>query len=255
MLVNIAILIFGLIIGSFLNVLIWRLPRGESIVYPASHCTKCKARICWYDNIPLLSYLLLGGKCRHCRAPIPLRYFVVEALAGILFFLVSLPEGAVYGNALYFNLFFISGLLVAAFADWESGLIPDEIIYLGIPVSLIYQALNGKIVEATLGCVLGFALLLMVQKLGEWIYKKEALGGGDIKLAAFFGAYLTAPYLLLALLLGYLIGAAEALILLALKKKKMGDYIPFGPALCAGALIALFFGRFILDLYLKSLAL
>ena len=246
MLVNIIIFVFGLIIGSFLNVCIWRLPRGQSIFFPASHCPKCKTPIKWYDNIPLISFLILRGQCRKCGAPISWRYPLIELSTAGLFLTASLirPEA-------YFDLFFISALIVAFFSDLETGIIPDEIAYLGIPLGLLSAAMIGRVGDAAIGVALGLGLLLAVQRLGEFIYKKEALGGGDIKLAMLFGAFLGWQYLLLALFLGYLFGALEAVALLSLKLKKTGDYIAFGPALCLGALVALYWGQPIIEWYLS----
>lgn len=247
MIVNIIIFVFGLIIGSFLNVCIWRLPRGRSIFFPGSHCPKCKTAIKWYDNIPLVSYMILRGQCRKCGDPIFWRYPLVEFLTAVLF----LASNLIHPEA-YFNLFFISSLIVAFFSDLETGIIPDEIAYLGIPLGLLYAAMRGSVGDSALGVALGLALLLAVQKTGEFIYKKEALGGGDIKLAMLFGAFLGWQYLLLALFLGYLFGALEAVALMALKLKKTGDYIAFGPALCLGALVALFWGQPIIMWYLSQ---
>ena len=247
MLVNIFVFLLGCVIGSFLNVCIYRLPRGESIIHPPSHCPKCQNKILWYDNIPILSYLLLRGKCRHCKGEISLRYPLVEALTGFLFLSLNL------NSEFYFNAFFVSLLIIAFFADQEEQIIPDEIIYLGIPAALLYATLRGRIAEAVIGSTLGFLLLFLVQKLGAFLFKKEALGGGDIKLAALLGAQLLWQGLLLSLILGYLIGAGEALLLLALRRKKWGEYIAFGPALVTGALVTLFFGQQIIEFYFKLL--
>jgi leader peptidase (prepilin peptidase)/N-methyltransferase len=252
--VNLFIFLLGCVIGSFLNVCIHRLPRGESILHPPSHCPKCQNKIQWYDNIPILSYLLLRGKCRHCKGDISPRYPIVEALTGFLFVLLNLNSSFVIRHSsFYFNAFFVSILIIAFFADLEEQIIPDEVIYLGIPVALLYAALRGRITEAVIGSTLGFLLLFLVQKLGAFLFKKEALGGGDIKLAALFGAQLLWQGLLLSLVLGYLIGAGEALLLLALRRKKWGEYIAFGPALVSGAFLTLFFGQQIIEFYFKLL--
>lgn len=156
---------------------------------------------------------------------------------------------SVWDLGFYFTAYFVSALLVIAFSDLETGLIPDQPIFLGIILGLVYGAINGKWLDPLLGAALGFALLFLVQKVGAFLYKKEVLGDGDLKLAAFMGAYLYLSYLLLGLFLGYLIGAAVALFLLAVKIKKLGDYIPFGPYLALGGLLTLFFGPQIIDLY------
>ncbi|MBI5699784.1 prepilin peptidase [Candidatus Saganbacteria bacterium] len=250
MLVNIFVFVFGAIIGSFLNVCIYRLPRNQSIIFPASHCPNCDHPIAWYDNIPILSYLLLRGKCRSCKQSISLRYPLIELLNGILYLMIVSCLGfSVYGLGFYFTAYFISALIVTAFSDLETGLIPDQPIFLGIILGLIYGALIGKPLDPLLGAALGFSALFAVQKLGAFIYKKDVLGDGDLKLAAFLGAFLYAPNLFLGLFLGYLIGAVVASLLLAFKVKKLGDYIPFGPYLALGGLAALFFGPQIIDLY------
>ena len=142
-------------------------------------------------------------------------------------------------------------MIVAFFSDLETEIIPDEIIILGIPAGILSNLLSGNIAGSVTGCALGYSLLFLIAKLGKIIFKKEALGYGDLKLAALMGAWLAWDKLLLALLLGYIFGAVWAAILLALKRKKMGDYIPVGPARCAGALTVFFFGREIINLYLS----
>ena len=249
MLVNIFTFVIGSIVGSFLNVCISRLPNDESIISPASHCPHCKAKINWHDNIPLISYLLLRGKCRSCEGTISIRYPIVELLTGLFFLLTSFGVGTFLRLEYYFNLIFICGMIVAFFSDLETQIIPDQVIYLTIPASLIYNLLTGNIFGAIYGALLGFSILYLVQKAGTFVFKKDALGGGDIKLAALFGAHLLWQGMLLSLFLGYLIGSIQALILLALKIKKLDDYIPFGPALCSGALIVLFFGNKLISMY------
>ena len=250
MLVNIFIFALGAVIGSFLNVCIYRLPLNRSIVFPPSHCPNCQKPIIWHDNIPILSYLLLWGRCRACQQPISLRYPLVELLNGILYLMIVSCLGfSVYDLGFYFTAYFVSTLIIIAFSDLETGLIPDQPIFLGIILGLIYGALGGRGLDPLLGAALGFALLFSVQKIGAYIYKKDVLGDGDLKLAAFMGAFLYPASLLLSLFLGYLMGAIVAVLLLLLRIKKMGDYIPFGPALAAGAALTLFFGPQLLNLY------
>jgi len=248
--VNTFFFIFGAVVGSFLNVLIYRLPREESIIYPPSHCPNCKQHIKWHDNIPILSYFILLGRCRSCGSPISIRYPLVEISAGILFILISTLLGfriSDFGFWLY--AFFASSMITVFFSDYETEIIPNEIILLGIPLGLLFHFLSGNIAASIIGCALGYSLLFLVSVLGKIIFRKEAMGYGDLKLAALMGAWLTSDWLLLALFLGYLIGAIWALMLLILKIKKRGDYIPFGPALSTGALIALFWGKPIIDFY------
>jgi leader peptidase (prepilin peptidase) / N-methyltransferase len=204
---------------------------------------------------------VLRGRCRDCKEPISPRYPAVELLTGLLFLAVYLYYPPIQRD--YFNggllvadygfiMLFTCLLTVVFFSDYETEIIPDELVLIGIPAGLLWHFLNGALVPAVLSCALGYSLLFLVSKIGKLIYKKDALGYGDVKLAAMLGAWLPADRLLLALFLGYLIGALWALLLLALKMKKMGDYIPFGPALCAGALIALFFGAEISGFYLAN---
>jgi len=243
--------IFGTIIGSFLNVLISRLPREESIIYPPSHCPHCKKNIKWYDNIPIFSYFILLGRCRSCKSPISIRYPIVEALTGILFILInSLLGFRISDFGFWLNAFFVSALIVVIFADFETEIIPDEIIFFGIPLALIFHFFSGNIIASLFGCAMGYSLLFLISLFGKIIFKKEALGYGDVKLAALMGAWLTTDGLFPALFLGYFIGAFLALLLLIFKIKKRGDYIPFGPALSVGALLTLFFGREIINYYL-----
>lgn len=253
MLVNIFVLLIGLIIGSFLNVCISRLPKEESILFPGSHCPKCQAKINWFDNLPLISYLLLLGKCRSCREPISIRYPLVELITGLAFLLLSLMPNAINSLSFYFNALFISGMIVAFFSDLETEIIPDEVIFCLIPISLLYHFFTGKIIDALLGAILGFLLLFSIQKFGKLVFKKDALGDGDVKLAALFGAALLWPGVLLAIFMGYLLGSIEALFLLSLKIKRMDDYIAFGPALITGAIITLFWGQNIVEWYFRMI--
>ena len=250
MLVNIFIFIFGALIGSFLNVLIHRLPREESIVFPSSHCPKCNAPIKWYDNIPIISYLLLRSKCRNCHAPISIRYPIVEFITALSFLLIYSFFGHTAHMGFSAYAFFTSLMIVAIFADLENEIIPDEIIIIGIPAGLLWQWFSGDIAASVLGCAFGFSTLFLISQIGKWIFKKEALGYGDLKLAGLMGIWLGPEKLILALFIGYFLGALWSLMLLSLKIKKMGDYIPFGPWLCLGALISLFFGREIIAFYL-----
>ena len=196
---------------------------------------------------------MLRGRCRSCHAPISWRYPLVETLTALLF----LAIGPIFGFQIsdlgfYFSAFFICLMVVAFFSDLETEIIPDEIIILGIPVGLLYAVLQGNIAPAVIGCALGYSLLFLISFLGRLAYKKEALGFGDVKLAALMGAWLMFDRVLLGIFLGYLIGAVVSVALLSLKVKKMGDYIPFGPYLAGGALIAFFWGGAIIKYYLTN---
>lgn len=254
MLVNIVIFVFGAMIGSFLNVCIYRLPRDKSIVFPPSQCPDCNSPINFYDNIPILSYLILGGKCRNCKKPIPIRYPLVELTTGLLFILIPTLLGfSISDLGFYFTAAFLCYLIICFFSDLETQIVPDMPSYLIIAAGLSYNYLNGTIISSALGLFWGFGILYLIAFLGKIIYKKDALGGGDIKLASAFGAFLGWERLFVAIFLGYFIGAAVAIILIALKKKTIHDYIPFAPALTTGAAIALFFGWQIINFYIAKL--
>ncbi len=243
------IFIFGLIFGSFANVCIYRLPKGKSIVKPGSYCPYCKKEILWYDNIPLLSYIILKGKCRNCGKKISPRYFIVELLTGILFFLIYKNFGL--NSSFFIYSLFVLSLIIISFIDIETFLISDIIVIPGIFLGLIFsfffpniQLLEGKNLEGLFysleGLLLGGGILLFFAFLGKLAFKKDAMGGGDIKLLGMIGSFLGWKCVFLSLFFGSLIGTIISLSLIALKKKKVDEYIPFGPYLGIGAVISLF---------------
>jgi leader peptidase (prepilin peptidase) / N-methyltransferase len=245
--------ILGLVLGSFANVCIYRLPAGKSIVTPGSQCPKCGKNILWYDNIPLLSYILLRGKCRFCKAPISFRYFIVELLTGVLFLLTFLKFGV--SPALFVYLIFVLALIIVSFIDIDTFLIPDVIVLPGILLGLIFSVLfpqihqiqihqitrTGSFLYSLEGVLLGGLVLLFLGVVGKFIFKKEAMGGGDVKLLAMIGAFLGWKCVLLSLFFGSLLGTVVSLSLIVAGKKKIEEYVPFGPYLGLGAVIALFF--------------
>lgn len=218
--------LFGLTVGSFLNVVIWRLPRGESIVSPPSHCPGCDRPIRWFDNVPLLSWILLRGRCRRCRAPIAIRYPLVEAATGALFVLATwrwgghLPTLGVVAAAL-------AALLAISVIDWDYKIIPDRITKPGIviavllaPVTVLHPtawiAGTSPMVSAWLhalaGAAAGAGVILVIRFLGTLAFRKEAMGLGDVKLLAFIGA-LTGPVTVLyVLILACLTGAVFGIL-------------------------------------------
>jgi leader peptidase (prepilin peptidase)/N-methyltransferase len=241
---------FGAIIGSFLNVCIGRLPEGESIVSPASHCPRCGAAVQPRDNIPLLSYVLLRGRCRSCREAISLRYPLVEALMGALLVLVflrfgSLPLTAVYGA-------FVAALLVVTFIDLDHMIIPDVISLPGIAVGLAcaVAGYGPTVWESVIGILLGGGLLYLVAVGYEMTTGREGMGGGDIKLLAMVGAFLGWRGVLVTVLIGSLTGALIG-IGVTVYRRQTRVPIPFGPFLSLGALCALFVGEQIVGWYLR----
>ncbi len=233
----------GAVLGSFANVLIYRLPRQESIVTPGSRCPHCRNPIRPWDNLPILSYLLLRGRCRHCGAPIAVRYLIVELAAGGLFAGLVWQYGVTL-TALRFAILVIP-LLVAFFTDLEWNLIPNAVTYPGILVGLVFGAASGTLVPSLAAAFGAGGVFLLIGVLSH-----GGMGGGDMKLAAMIGAFLGVPGVIVALFLAVAIGAAGAVVLLALRLRTRKDTMPFGPALAVGAMIAVFESDAIIRLYL-----
>ena len=236
--------LLGLIVGSFLNVCIYRIPRRESIAYPASHCPECRQPIKVYDNIPLLSYLLLGGRCRSCGVRIPLRYLVVEAATGAGFAAIVGRFGVHSYSLLY--LVFFSVLLVLTFIDLEHQILPDVITVPGIPLGLLSGLLlpQARLLSSVLGLLLGGLLFYLVAFLS-----RGGMGGGDIKLVAMIGSFLGWQRLLVTIFLATLSGSLIGLSLLAMGLKGRKDPIPFGPFLSLGAFLSLIWGDSVVGWY------
>jgi leader peptidase (prepilin peptidase) / N-methyltransferase len=247
----IPVFLFGIIFGSFLNVLIYRLPLELSIVSPPSHCPKCDQPIRFYDNIPILSYLILGGICRHCRATISIRYPLVELSAGILAVIAIYHFGLTIRG---FEAAFLSLLFVPIFMiDLDHRIIPNSLdlpwIVVGFAISFIPGAFIGW-KESLIGIVVGGGLFALVMWLGGIVFKKEAMGLGDVKLAAMLGAFLGWQNILLILVLSSFLGSVIGVLLIVLSRKKdSSTVVPFGPFLVAAALIAIYFGHAIITIY------
>jgi leader peptidase (prepilin peptidase)/N-methyltransferase len=232
-----AALFFGLVVGSFLNVVAWRWPREESIVYPGSHCPRCGKPIAWYDNIPVVSWLLLRGRCRSCREKISIRYPLIELASGSLSVLCFFCFGLSKAYFIYFA--FASSLLAASIIDLEHRLIPDEISIGGAVVGLGLAFLPGARVEpsaALLGACAGFLLLFAVAQGYYLLTKREGMGLGDAKLLAMIGAFLGWRSLPLAIFAGSVLGSLVGLLLILASRDRFYK-IPFGPFLSLGALL------------------
>lgn len=243
--------VFGMVVGSFLNVCICRLPEGQSVVSPPSRCPHCSHRISWYDNIPLVSYLLLRGRCRGCGARISPQYPLVELLNGVLTLLLFLRFGPTLTFAALF--LFCSALVVITFIDLEHQIIPDEISLPGIVIGLILSFfLPGQSwLNSLLGILLGGGSLLLVAYLYQLLTGKEGMGGGDIKLLAMMGAYLgwkAIPFIIFA---SSLVGSLVGISIMLLQKKDSKLAIPFGPYLAFGAVLYIFYGRALIQWYLN----
>jgi len=250
--------VFGAVIGSFLNVCIYRIPRNQSIIWPASRCTSCSNPINFYDNVPIFSYFLLRGRCRSCKAKISGRYPLVEALNAFFYLLVFWRYGLAWSSAIYFV--FCSALIVITFIDYDFQIIPDRITLPGIPIGLVagsfilpdpfLRATSLGLIASVIGAAAGFSFFYLVAFLSLRILKKEGMGGGDIKLMAMVGAFLGWKAVLLTTFLGSLFGALIGVGLMVFRGREKGSLIPFGPFLATGALISLFFGQEILIWYL-----
>jgi len=244
------IFILGLIVGSFSNVCIYRIPRNESIIYPASHCPKCRSNISPKDNIPLLSYILLKGRCRNCKSKISIQYPIVELLTGLIYLIIYLTYGLSIQSLIYIIL--SSALIIIAFIDLNEQIVPDVISLPGITIGFILGFLVPYIsfINSALGVVVGGGIILIIGLAGSVIFKKEAMGGGDVKLAAMIGAFLGWRYIIISLFLGFFLGALAGVILIISKIKSREDTVPFGPFIVLGSFITLLWGEKIITWYL-----
>ncbi|HPO75438.1 MAG TPA: prepilin peptidase, partial [Candidatus Pacearchaeota archaeon] len=254
----------GLCIGSFLNVLIDRLPNEESI-FGRSYCPHCRKTLKWYELVPVLSFIFLRGKCSGCKKPISWQYPIIETITGLLFLLIFNFQFSIFNEISNFNLqnilllfcelLIVSCLVVIFMTDLKYMIVPDEIIYPAIAFSIIYQILNwhmGKLSNwyypffAGFGAALFFIFLILITK-------GKGMGFGDVKIVAFMGIFLSFPNILVALCLAFFTGALVGLILMVLHKKTMKSEIPFGCFLAPATLIVLFFGEEIVKWYLSFL--
>ncbi len=265
MLGKIIAFIFGSIMGSFLNVCIHRMPEQESVVWPSSHCPHCKKRIPAYDNIPFLSYILLGGKCRFCKKTISLRYPLVELLTALLFVVLFSKYRLTYD--FFFYLVLVCGLVVATFIDIKHRIIPDEVSLGGIIVGFILSSIKGvtlsplsfhfkPMLGSLLGIAIGGGVIYLSGFLFDSVYFKilrkppiqgetESMGGGDVKLLAMIGAFLGWQRALLTFLIAPFFGAVVGIINLIVKKEHT---IPYGPFLSLAALVSIFWADKIIHL-------
>jgi len=242
--------VFGLMIGSFLNVCIARLPRGESVVSPGSHCPKCNTPIQWYDNIPVLSYLALGAKCRACRAPISVRYPLVEITTAVAFVLqaIAFPDEPIL---LVSRLVFTAMLIVLFGTDYDTQRLPNVITLPGIVVGLVFSLFTPPgIVASLIGAALGAGILLAVR----WIWRKlrgvDAMGLGDVKMLAMIGAFLGWRQIWVVLFVASLTGATVGVLLTMRQGRSMQTRLPFGTFLAIAAYIASIVGERLLNWYL-----
>ena len=242
--------LFGLVIGSFLNVVIARLPEGRSVWRPRSACPGCGTPIAWYDNIPVLSFALLRGRCRACGGAIPWRYPIVEAATGAAFALAYMLLGPTPDFVVAAA--FLAALIAITAIDLSHQIIPDVITLPGILAGVLSNLATGRVtwLESLLGIVVGGGIFLVII-----LASRGGMGGGDMKLGAMLGAFLGWKLGLLALLLGVLTGGTVALCLLMLGRKGRKEAIPFGPFLALGGAITLLWGEPLLGWYLAHFVL
>ena len=283
--------LLGLVVGSFLNVCIVRLPRGRSVVVPPSHCPRCSERIRFYDNIPIISFLVLRGRCRSCGEPISWRYPFVELLNGLLYVWILYDYGITLES--FVVMAFCSAMIVITFIDIDHQIIPDVITLPGMLLGLILapflisssmflgvSELNSSLsslahplpfyldrmlpdaspaltgfLNSLIGLLCGGAPLLIIGWLWEKIRNIEAMGGGDVKLMGMIGSFLGWKGALLTIMLGALSGSVIGLALIALRRHEADKVIPFGPFLALGAVVTLFFGYDIISWYLGLIRL
>lgn len=258
--------IAGAAIGSFLNVVIDRLPDNQSLIKPPSHCSECNNRLSARDLLPIVSYIWLKGKCRYCGAPIPLRILLVELITGLLFVLVFWKFGI--APQLPILIIYSCVFVVITVIDLEKGIIPNSITYPFILIAILVTTFLGSSInndvflidyfgwrqnlpflaslfDSLIGGVLAFVFLLLIA-----IVSRGGMGIGDVKLAAMIGFMTAFPVVILALFLGIISGGVVAAVLLITRRKQRKDTVPFGPFLCLGALIALLWGSNIFNWYL-----
>lgn len=247
--IEVSVFLFGLIFGSFINVCIYRLPREESIVFPASHCPSCQTPIRPYENIPLLSFILLKGRCRSCRSPISWRYPLVEILHGCGFLYILARYGLSLPAIVY--CLFLSSLIAVTFIDLSHRIIPDLITLPGMVLGVITAStiLPPGTIDSIVGLFLGGGLFYLVAVLSLAILKKEGMGGGDIKLIAMIGAFLGWKGMLLTIFLAACSGSVIGILLILIQGRNRAEPIPFGPFLALGAVISLFWENGLLRWY------
>lgn len=247
------VFILGTIFGSFLTVCVHRIPRGESVVTPRSACPKCGKPIYWYDNVPLFSFFWLQGRCRACHTRIPPRYPIIELANGFGWLLVVWRFGLTWPTMVYAGL--VSVFLVVSWIDWDYKIIPDVITLPGILIGFLCASLllpTGWL-NSLVGILMGGGILLFLAWVSPMLFGKEGIGGGDIKFLAMVGAFLGGQQVLLTLMVGSMFGACAGIFLIATKVLQKGQYIPFGPYLALGGMIAVLWGNELWDWYFNRL--
>jgi leader peptidase (prepilin peptidase)/N-methyltransferase len=261
---HVFVFLIGACIGSFLNVCVYRIPKRLSLIRPGSHCPRCGSPVRWWDNIPILSYILLRGRCRDCGVRISVQYPLIESLTALFLLLVYYQFGFSV-SFIGYSIFSVL-LILIFFIDLHHLIIPDLLTVPGIGLGVLFTWLAGRapaaigrpwlaegLRESLIGAVVGASILLLAAYLGKLAYKKDVMGGGDVNLAAMVGAFLGWKFLLLTLFISFLSGSVAGLILVGARRKTMASQIPFGPFIAGSALFVLIHGEGLLAFYLSKL--
>ena len=257
----------GACVASFLNVVAWRLPRGESIVSPPSHCPKCNAPIKWWQNVPIVSWLALRGRCANCREPISPRYIVVETVGGFLFLAVFWRVLASAQTVHWPSVVtlvamwvWVSMMLVGSVIDFDHKLLPDFVTVGGMALGIAHGAFHSIILHSPFsifhsiaGLAFGFGLLWLVRFFGSKAFKREAMGMGDVFLMGAVGALFGPVAVLVTLILSSVFGSIVGLSAVALSKTRLGRFteIPYGPYICLGCFVWMFWGPELVNAYME----
>jgi len=240
--------VVGLMVGSFSNVCVYRIPRGESVAFPGSHCPNCNHDIAWYDNMPLLSWIILGGKCRHCFGRISVRYPFLEALMGVSWAWLAYHYGL--NPVLLQAIILVSLLWILTLIDLETGLLPNVLTLPGIVIGLFFAWWLGFFMDALIGAVAGYGVFWLVAKVFLLITGKEGMGYGDFKLLAMLGAFMGWQALPFIVFASSSVGAIVGLAYLKLASKDRHAEIPFGPYLALSGMLWFLWGEQLLDWYM-----
>lgn len=243
------IFILGLILGSFFNVCIYRIPKGESIAFPPSHCTSCDNEIKWYDLIPVISYVVLRGRCRHCGQKISARYPIVELITGILYLGIYIEYGISINTIKYIVL--VSMLIIIGMIDFDTTDVYDSTIITGAAAGVIFAiaawVLKTDVLSLVFGALLGSGVIALI------IILTKGMGWGDAEICFIGGLFLGFKLTIVMMFLSFIIGGVSGIILLLLKLKTRKDYIPFGPSIALAGIMTVFFGQYIINFYMGML--
>ncbi len=262
--VSVLVFVLGAMLGSFLNVCVYRLPRNESVVRPRSKCPKCGNAIAWYDNVPVVSWLVLGAKCRQCSEPISWQYPLVEALTGSLFLAVFWKFGFSIASPVYMAL--AAGLVLITFVDLTDWTIPDVLTFPGMPIGIVCaraamavpntRLLLDNVYLSLAGLVLGGGILYLLDKISLLLLKKRGMGFGDVKLMAMLGAFFGPLGVFLIIMMASLLGSVVGISMILMQRNRPDDagghYLPFGPYIALGGVLYLFIGPEIVQAYLAQ---